>query len=310
MIEGYIGGRLGNQLLEYAMIRMLRWLRGDKEIIRLNFQPVYRGGKPGDGWEDSLRHFKVLPYEVTDRNLFVADGTMSQIIAYGTDKLQRMLCRGVNIQESRDRLEKYGIYFNNNRIPRQEYLNKYKNVFFLGICETPECFEPIKAILQKEIQPVKPLGDVAAKVLPEINGCNSICVNVRLGDYLSNKIRDAYFICDESYYERALGLMRKKFPDAHFFVFSDEIERARTFFPNDRNVTFVPPTCTPWEQIKLMSSCRHFIICNSTFSWWGQYLSSNKDKVVIAPDKWFAHEQKPSLLLDGSFIKIPAGGFC
>jgi hypothetical protein len=44
MIEGYIGGRLGNQLLEYAMIRMLRWLRGDKEIIRLNFQPVYRGG--------------------------------------------------------------------------------------------------------------------------------------------------------------------------------------------------------------------------------------------------------------------------
>jgi hypothetical protein len=44
MIEGYIGGRLGNQLLEYAMIRMLRWMRGDKETIKLNFQPVYRGG--------------------------------------------------------------------------------------------------------------------------------------------------------------------------------------------------------------------------------------------------------------------------
>lgn len=44
MIEGYIGGRLGNQMLEYAMIRMLRWMRGDKETIKLNFQPVYRGG--------------------------------------------------------------------------------------------------------------------------------------------------------------------------------------------------------------------------------------------------------------------------
>lgn len=308
MIEGYIGGRLGNQLLEYAMIRMLRWLRGDKEIIRLNFQPVYRGGKPGDGWEDSLRHFKVLPYEVTDRNLFVADGTMSQIIAYGTDKLQRMLCRGVNIQESRDRLEKYGIYFNNNRIPRQEYLNKYKNVFFLGICETPECFEPIKAILQKEIQPVKPLGDVAAKVLTEINGCNSICVNVRLGDYLSNRFRNAYFICDKGYYDNALSVMRAKFPDAHFFVFSDEITKARSFFADECDVTFVPQECSPVEEIRLMSSCRHFIICNSTFSWWGQYLSTNEEKVVIAPDRWFAHEQKPSLMLDESFIKIPAGG--
>lgn len=99
MIEGYIGGRLGNQLLEYAMIRMLRWMRGDKEPIKLNFQPVYRGGRPEDGWEDSLRHFKVLPYKVSDCNLFLSDGALSQITGYCTDKLQRFLCHAVTYKQ-------------------------------------------------------------------------------------------------------------------------------------------------------------------------------------------------------------------
>ena len=178
---------------------------------------------------------------------------MSQIVAYGYDKLQRILCRGGDIQESRDRLEKYGIYFNTNSLLRREYLNKYKNVFFLGICEAPECFEPIRTILQEELQPVEPLSDVAAKVLTEINGCNSICVNVRLGDYLSNRFRNAYFICDKGYYDNALSVMRAKFPDAHFFVFSDEITKARSFFADECDVTFVPQECSPVEEIRLMS---------------------------------------------------------
>lgn len=308
MIEGYIGGRLGNQLLEYAMIRMLRWMRGDKEPIKLNFQPVYRGGRPEDGWEDSLRHFKVLPYKVSDCNLFLSDGALSQITGYCTDKLQRFLCHGRDIQTSRDYLERFGVYFNTNKIPQKECLARYKNVFFLGICENPTCFEPIKNILRDEIQPIEPLGEEAGTVLTEILSCNSVCVNVRLGDYLSNKFRDDYYICGINYYNRALKLMNNRFPDAHFFIFSDEISKANALFSDEFNITFVPKACTSWEQLKLMSSCKHFIVCNSTFSWWGQYLSTNEDKMVIAPDKWFAHEQMPSLMLDESFIKIPVGG--
>lgn len=81
-------------------------------------------------------------------------------------------------------------------------------------------------------------------------------------------------------------MMKQKVRNAKFFVFSDDIEwvKENMNFPEDS--VFESGNDPVWEKLRMMYSCKHFIISNSTFSWWAQYLSRNSEKVVIAPNKW------------------------
>ena len=95
-------------------------------------------------------------------------------------------------------------------------------------------------------------------------------------------------------------------PLAHFFIFSDDIEWVKNNFPKNHQVTFVSnPELQSFEEMFLMSQCKHNIIANSTFSWWGAWLNKNKDKMVIAPEKWFSSDIYDSRsIIPSDWIKI------
>lgn len=134
------------------------------------------------------------------------------------------------------------------------------------------------------------MGEKAAAVAAEIKCCkNPISVHIRRGDYVSiPKIANIHRLLPLSYYEGATQKMLEHNPDAHFFISSDDIEWAKENFPEDRLVTFVSsPEIPDYEELILMSLCRHHIIANSTFSWWSAWLNQNPQKVVIAPKQWF-----------------------
>ena len=80
--------------------------------------------------------------------------------------------------------------------------------------------------------------------------------------------------------------MQKKLKDPTFFVFSDDIDWVKKNMKFPKSTYFETGDDPVWEKIRLMYSCKHFIISNSTFSWWAQYLSRNKKKIVIAPSRW------------------------
>ena len=111
-------------------------------------------------------------------------------------------------------------------------------------------------------------------------------------------------VCDKDYFLKAMDEAKKRISNPTFIFFSDDIEWVRENIHCDVPCYYESGKDPVWEKLRLMYSCKHFIISNSTFSWWAQYLSRNENKIVIAPDRWSNNLEEHSMLLDDSFIKI------
>lgn len=124
----------------------------------------------------------------------------------------------------------------------------------------------------------------------KINESNSVSVHIRAGDYLSEENKKIYGgICTQEYYMKAIELIQKSVDNAKFFVFSNDIEFCKNNFRLNDAVWIehdkISP-CEDWKDLYLMSCCKHNIIANSSFSWWGAWLNKNVNKIVIAPKRW------------------------
>jgi hypothetical protein len=124
-----------------------------------------------------------------------------------------------------------------------------------------------------------------------------VSVHVRRGDYLKPGTAEVHGILDEPYYRQAIGRIDAVLGrEADIFVFSDDAtaaERVLEFLPKSRLNHVSGDPARPWEDMALMARCRHHVIANSSFSWWGAWLNRSSEKVVIAPRAWFtANELK------------------
>ena len=97
--------------------------------------------------------------------------------------------------------------------------------------------------------------------------------------------------------------MNKLVKKPQYIVFSDDVEWCKNNMHFPKNTIYESGNDPIWEKIRLMYSCKHFIISNSTFSWWAQYLSNNKNKIVIAPKKWNNFEYS-ELIYDDKWILL------
>lgn len=111
------------------------------------------------------------------------------------------------------------------------------------------------------------------------------CLHVRLGDYVKHPLHG---VADAEYYKRALNTLAKHRPEASIFVFSDNIELVKQELDLPDNVHCIPTDIDEQQSMYLATLCKNFVISNSSFSWWMQYLSRYKDKLVIAPSRWYA----------------------
>lgn len=126
-------------------------------------------------------------------------------------------------------------------------------------------------------------------VLDDIQNCESVCVHIRLGDYLLPQWKDKLYICTPNYYYEAINIILKKVQNPVFYIFSNtekdfELIRQNYNFPVP--VKYVNMNNTDYDDLRLMYNCKHFIMSNSTYSWWAQYLCRNDNKIVIAPHKF------------------------
>lgn len=124
-----------------------------------------------------------------------------------------------------------------------------------------------------------------------------VCVHVRRQDYLAKPGQRLGFIGKE-YYDQAARLMAGKVGNAHFFVFSDDLPWCEENLTFSQPYSFVrhpgPPADHTVTDLRLMAMCRHFVIANSSFSWWAAWLGTDAEKVVIAPQRWYQISERDS----------------
>ena len=176
------------------------------------------------------------------------------------------------------------------------------DLFLVGYWQNQRYFSSIRPRLVQEFSPVEPTA--SPEMLEEIQGSSSVAVHVRRGDYLQNpKVRRHFGVCTLDYYRMGVKLIAERVGGARFFVFSDDPEWARANLKLDATYVFGNSDI---EDFRLMTACRHFIVANSSFSWWAAWLGQSSDKIVVAPDPWFISNRfDSSEIVPTGWIKIP-----
>ena len=279
MIITKIKAGLGNQLFQYACGRALSLRNND--ILKLDltvwdqfedFRTFKGAWMTEDGYLDpySLQHFNIVEN--------IASHDEIQQLKYPRGRLSSLYFK------IRTKLGLFNVSF----VPR--ILKKKGDQYLDGYWQTEKYFRDHAATIRNELTLKKPMSSEAQDLLKEIQSKKiSIAIHVRRGTITKAGSTHLFFgICSNSYYERAIDLILKKINGgAHIFVFSDSINLVKDEISIKYPVTYVTPKMmTDYEELILMSMCNHNVIANSSFSWWGAWLNSHPDKIVIAPRRW------------------------
>ncbi len=191
-------------------------------------------------------------------------------------------------------------YFGKQVWPLVYYKGFYQNErYFSG------CADMVKRAFTFDMKQANERSLQAIKQID--NDPHAVSIHIRRGDYLQPKhFKFSGCVCTTNYYQRAIDYMLQCDANAHFYVFSDGLEWVKQNIKLPENAVFVDWNCgtDSWQDMMLMTHCKHNVICNSTFSWWGAWLNNNPNKKVICPDKWSVNDKADKFVPD-SWIMLP-----
>lgn len=162
------------------------------------------------------------------------------------------------------------------------------NCYYDGYWQSEYYFETISVLIRKDLDLNLDLNEANRILENQIINSTSVSIHIRRGDYISiTSNKKIYSICSLEYYKRAISHFNQKFKDPTFFVFSDDINWVTENFKGENLKIVDINQDNPHADLYLMSKCKHNIIANSSFSWWGAWLNSFEDKEIISPKEWY-----------------------
>lgn len=291
VIVNLIGG-LGNQMFQYAAGRALTLARGEP----LHVDVAGLGGG-GPRQFELPRIFRCVAEIASEDEVRRTLGWQAAPIAkriLARPEFAAMRVRGFIV-------EPHFHYWPGIRgVPVTAYLQ--------GYWQSEKYFSDAAAAVRAEFRFRRPLSEVNAALAERIGGCAAVSLHVRRGDYVSNpKARAFHGFCSVDYYRAAIRLVAERVAGPEFFVFSDNITWVRENLDIGFPCHYVEHNrgAESYNDMRLMSLCKHHIIANSSFSWWSAWLAANPSKFVIAPKQWFqdASHDTSDLIPDG-WIRI------
>ena len=303
MIVVKMMGNLGNQMFIYAMARSLQLRYGDRLIIDLSglkrhyYTASYK-----------LDHFALpedISYRVEDLGaLSRAKYELSSRVFHLEHFYYRKTRKDLTIP--RDvclRWFRRGCYYCTNRpffdYPDSRSVNKYVYGYF----QAEEYFRPWREQIRAELRVTDPVSDTDRELMEAMGACNSVGVSIRAQKAPENaRVADNVklgFISRDYYYE-GMRRIARRVEDPVFYIFADDLAAVKEQFDFPFPVIYVDPADSA-AGMRLLYSCKHFVIANSTFSWWGAYLGSCENKQIVMPRPWDRYgAPRDCIYLDGA----------
>ncbi|MFK5997774.1 MAG: alpha-1,2-fucosyltransferase [Rhodobacterales bacterium] len=180
------------------------------------------------------------------------------------------------------------------------------DIYLHGYFQTEKYFAGIAKQLRQDLTIKTPPSAENKRWIEAIKSSNSVSLHVRRGDYITAK-GGAHAVCDQAYYKRAINHIAAHCPKPEIFVFSDDPDWAQQNLDLGYKTRFSAHNdfTKHYEDMRLISHCKHNITANSTFSWWGSWLNDNPDKIVVAPKIWFGKTsmKNPDIIPD-SWVRV------
>lgn len=268
MIIIQVAGGLGNQLQQFAMYRKLLSLGKEVKLDISWYTQENRQDKVYAKRQLELEYFDKLPYQVCteeEKKALIGDGSLIAKV------------KGKLFPGTKKRFEESGMY--------HPEIFDFQDMYLCGYFACEKYYEDILDELRRLIKFPASDNPENAGLARQMQEQESVSIHLRRGDYLDPE-NAAMFggICTEAYYEASIAEIKKQYPQAHFYIFSDDVEYAREHYRGEAyTVVDVNRGKDSFYDIWLMSRCKHNICANSTFSFWGARLNGNEQKIMIRP---------------------------
>ena len=274
-IKILIYGGLGNQLFQFAFGESLKITYKNLEVKYIDltkFAPTKRM------WE--LGFLKINPQRISKREII-------------TIFFRRIINAQLNKFSSK--FLYFGIINDNQYEYIHEYLNKGRSFIIDGYWQSEEYF------LKHKVD-IKNILNINSKPLSnkEKRKFKKVAVHIRLGDYINSKQgRDNHLVCDINWYKKAINYLKDYDRELLFTIFSDNKELVKNQFKNYSNLEINQSDYSKnaYEDLYEMATFDHFIISNSSYSWWASYLGEKENSIIIAPKYWYKDKKTKEMPL-------------
>lgn len=279
-------GRIGNQLFQYALARKLQLKYSSINKIIIDDSRILELG-----WENSLCHYNLPNVEYLHKNIFGLNNLFTKQflcrLIYKIRTKNTSFNRKYEIEKHLNKIfNKYGVFICENGYMDMN-LNINNPIYLEGFFQSEKYFLDIKNDIYSlysgdQFQQLRNYKGIEA-----IESRNSVCISVKVEHNIGSSL---YAVCDELYWKKAIDYIIKNVENPLFFICSDNVQYVLEHLIDKDIYDCIVQDCNSPVHVSLaaMAKCKHFIIGNTTFGWWAQYLSKNNNKIVVAPSKWMA----------------------
>ena len=268
MIVSRIQGGLGNQMFQYAYGRYLAQRYDTQLWLECSHSET-----------DTLRNFALDRWRIAATPVEPAISTLLPR-RYGGRGWSNLLQGQTPLRRVKER--PFGF--------QQKYLNPGSRVFLDGYWQSEQFFPGMRDTLQREFQPARKLSPATLAVARQMEANNSVSLHVRRGDYITNQhANSVHGVCTLEYYRRSVQQLLARLEAVQVFVFSDDHAwcAEHLALPCATKRVTHNAASSDHEDVWLMTQCRHHVVANSSFSWWGAWLGVDPTGLVYAPEPWF-----------------------
>lgn len=296
-------GRIGNQLFQYAFARKIQIEMGKNTEIVMDDSDILRCQ-----WENSLPFYNLPNVTYLHQSIIESQNKLSK--QYILRKAYRLFTRRKDYRskfEEEKRLQKWfnsnGMFFCENGYIEPQ-INYDKPVYLEGYFQSEKYFLSIKEDIFRLLSGNQFFLLESYREIEKLRNRNSICISIKVEHNVGSSM---YSVCGLEYWKKAIQYIINEVDNPVFFVCSDNVNYVLNNIIDVSKFDYIVQDKSMPVHISLaaMAECKHFVIGNTTFGWWAQYLSQNRNKIVVAPSRWMAIDMPIDIYQDGwHLIKV------